>query len=122
MAAVFLAYLVWGFLGAGLASPVALFGGVFIAAMLSPSEPDPRYRAASRRWNQSYLCLRCGGTVIAGDQGELQVPLKQNDPEIDRLLRQSQRIQAVKAMMDSTGLGLAEAKKRVDARARDLGV
>ena len=123
MAAVFLAYLVWGFLGAGLASPVALFVGVFVAAMLSPSEPDPRYRAASRRWNQSYLCLRCGGTVIADDQGELQViPRKESDPEIDRLLREGKLIHAIKVTRETTGLGLKEAKEHAEARARELGV
>ena len=90
-----------------------------LARRVSP--PHKRDRSASLRWSQSYLCLRCGEGVIAGDNGELQIRDK-GDAEVDRLLREGRRIQAVKAMMDSTGLGLAEAKKRVDARARDLNV
>ena len=95
--------------------------GVLVALVKTSPEVEARFKAASRRWRQSYLCLRCGEAVIEGSKGELQIQ-EQGDPEIDLLLRQGQRIQAVKAMMDSTGLGLAEAKKRVDARARDLGV
>ena len=82
--------------------------------------PDLKpHRVAGTR---SYLCLRCGEAVIAGDEGELQIIKEQGDPEIDRLLRKGYLILARKRMMKNTGLGLAEAKERVEARARDLNV
>jgi len=101
--------------------PAILFVGAFLAGARAAPKVEARFRSVSRRWNQSYLCLRCGEDVIEGPQGELQAR-EQGDPEIDLLLRQGQRLQAVKEMMDRTGLGLAEAKGRVDARARDLNL
>ena len=83
-----------------------------------PMEPAP---ASSEPLAQQGSSSVPGWAVIQGSQGELQIQ-QQGDPQIDLLLRQGRRIQAVKAMMDSTGLGLAEAKKRVDARALDLNV
>jgi len=64
VAAAFLVYQVWGLLWGALTIPATLLVGVIVYGSLTPDEPDPRYRAASRRWNQSYLCLRCGRTVV----------------------------------------------------------
>jgi hypothetical protein len=42
-------------------------------------------------------------------------------PDVDRLLRAGKRIQAVKTLREQAGLTLAQAKEKIDSRARQLG-
>jgi DNA-directed RNA polymerase subunit RPC12/RpoP len=121
--AAFFVYQVWG-IAWGVGTFVALFfaSAIAVGSVTGP-EIEARYKSASRRWNRSYLCLRCGETVLAGEQGELQVRDRdQAYAEVDLHLRQGKKIQAIKALRDKTGLGLAEAKNQVEDRARDLNV
>lgn len=116
-------YQFMGFAWAAGAFAAVTFGGAIVVGLMNGPEDDARFKSASRRWSRSYLCLRCGEAVLAGEQGELQVrDRNQTYPEVDLLLRQGQRMQALRAMVDATGLGLAEAGKRLDARARELNV
>jgi len=115
-----------GYVIGGLFWAIAAFVVVLVVAAAatgaaSGPEWEAQYRAALRRWDKSYLCLRCGEAVLADDSGSLQVR-DQGDPEVDLLLRQGKRIHAVKAVVDKTGLGIADAAKQVDARARELNL
>jgi DNA-directed RNA polymerase subunit RPC12/RpoP len=117
-----LGYAAAGFVWAFVAFAIALFGGAVVAGTRSAPELERRYRAAYAEWDRKYMCMQCGAVARAsGGEGQpLALETDEGDGDLDALIRAGQKIQAVKHVRETTGLGLAEAVEVVEARTRQL--
>lgn len=84
-------------------------------------EEEARFQAAVAEWEQRYLCLQCGTVMLVRDMDTPPEIAESDEPYLDALIRERQKIRAVKYVCDRFGLELPEALKQVDARARELG-
>lgn len=81
---------------------------------------EESFRAALDRWNHKYLCLQCATVLMVRDMNAPPELVESNDRELDELIRSGRKVQAVVHVREKFGLGVTEALKRVDARAREL--
>ena len=112
-------YPVAGFLWAGGGFVVV----IIIAAMfgVNLSSVDERYRKAKCEWNRKHVCMKCGATVLQPFRAYRAAARRApQDPELDRLIREGQKIQAVQHIRERTGVSLAEATRLVEERTRLL--
>ena len=66
------------------------------------------------------VCAYCGTTFVAAAPGVAGPPPGAN-PELVRLIRAGQKIEAIKVYRDATRCGLKEAKDAVEALEKTLG-
>lgn len=118
-AVAYFVYPVAGFLWAG--------GGFVVVFMLaalfgsSLSSVDERYRKAKSEWNRKYVCMKCGATVLQPIRAYRAAAKRApQDPELDRLIRAGEKIQAVKHLRERTSVSFVEATRIVDERTRLL--
>ena len=69
--------------------------------------------------DEAILCRFCGSNLAPGGQPGASVAA---DPEVAALLRAGRKIDAIKLVRERTGVGLKEAKERIDALSVELGV
>ena len=65
------------------------------------------------------VCAFCGTTFLTAAPGVSSAPVGEN-PELVRLIRAGQKIEAIKVYREATRCGLKEAKDAVDALERTL--
>ena len=108
------------------ASPLWAILSFFVAlklfGMLARARARPtveaRVRDATERWENRFLCTRCGARAIRDASGSIRI--EDADADVDALLRAGQKIEAIKLVRERTGVGLKEAKDIVDAREKEL--
>lgn len=66
------------------------------------------------------VCAYCGTTFVTAAPGVAGPPSGAN-PELVRLIRAGQKIEAIKVYREATRCGLKEAKEAVEALERTLG-
>ena len=69
-------------------------------------------------------CEKCGAELAGAAPEERDAAGTDSglDAQIAELLRQGQKIEAIKCYREATGVGLREAKDAVEARAAELGI
>lgn len=113
--AAYIAYQAAGFMWAVGVFVVVFIVGVAIGGNIS--EVDQRYRKAYAEWDRKYICMKCGATKSQTvEDWKSASKVSSADPELDRLIRAGEKIQAVKHVRDRTGVGLAEALEVVERR------
>jgi hypothetical protein len=110
--------LIFGFSGRSVSGVVlavaAINGLVAVFAGLVYSERQKSYPILLARWQDLWMCLRCGRQWETGADG---APIKapEADADILQLARQGLKIQAIKLYRDRTGVPLKDAKDYVDS-------
>jgi ribosomal protein L7/L12 len=115
----FFVYEVLGFLWATVAFVIVFVLGVVIGSNIS--QVDERFRKAYAEWDRKYMCMTCGATKLQPIEAYRDAAKQSSaDPELDRLIRAGQKIQAVAHVRARSSVGLAEALKVVERRTEQL--
>ena len=81
---------------------------------------EEQFRDAFDRWRHMHLCLQCDTELLIAVGSSPTIIPRDIDPVLDAHIRAGRMLLAVKHLVDSRGLALADAKNVVDARKRKL--